>query len=262
MSTKRAGHEMPDVVSAEKPVSDIGAVTSAVLDIILKQVDPGITGVQVCPVREKRGSKSGFVLAYIPELDGSPQRSRVDGEFYVRVASGTIPMEYFQIEDRFGRRPHPNLELIFEKRNSELSASTQRPIRIFVLGLRNTGRGIARFPAVWFKRAGAFTLDPFGIDGNGRFGLTRQPSEGNSIIFSGGTENVVYPNQELLIALLTQDSVLNVQQPPFPRGPILRPLGRTYTFPAVRFECSIASEGSATLAANRDFPEETFQTSA
>jgi len=90
------------------PLENRRAVASEVLDIILKFVEPGIEGVRVkdIPFEEL----SGFVVAFIPASDGSPRRSKQDWRFYVRIASGTLPMEYFQIEDRFGKRPSPRLE--------------------------------------------------------------------------------------------------------------------------------------------------------
>lgn len=109
MRAAGAGSNTPDVVREEAPVANPDAVKSAVLDMILKGVEPGIQGVQAQVVPLVAESDSGFLLVYIPETDGPPQRSRVDSKFYVRIASGTIPMEYFQIEDRFGRRPHANL---------------------------------------------------------------------------------------------------------------------------------------------------------
>ena len=49
----------PDVVKELKPVSDMGAVKTAALDIILKFVKPGIEGVQVEAVSDSINSTSG-----------------------------------------------------------------------------------------------------------------------------------------------------------------------------------------------------------
>lgn len=259
MTAKSAGPNLPDVVTGEKPVTDREAVKSAVLDIILKQVDPGIPGVVAHTVRNAPKSKAGFVLIYVPETDGTPQRSRQDWRFYVRIASGTVPMEYFQIADRFGNRPHPKLELIFAERHTALDMY-QRPARNFVLGLRNAGRGIARFPAVWYERA-TLNLDQFGIDGNMNFGLPLRPSEGNLVILAGGVNDVIYPAQESMIAKLTQpgmkqeDKGRMLQMDPLVT---FRSTKTRYVFPAFTFTCSISCEGSPTEVMAITFPESEF----
>ncbi|WP_420237224.1 helix-turn-helix domain-containing protein [Telmatobacter bradus] len=254
MTAKSSGPNTSDVVTGEKPVADREAVKSAVLDIILKQVDPGVTGVRAHTVPDKPKAKSGFVLLYIPEMDGSPQRSRQDWRFYVRIASGTVPMEYFQIADRFGSRPHPKLELIFDERHTGLNPYRQ-PERNFVLGLKNTGRSIARFPAVWFLQ-GTVHPDTFGIDGNTNFGLPRRPSEDPLIIFAGGVDNVIFPGQELVVAKLAQ---AGTKSDPKPRQEHTEPVvtwasvKTRYVFPAFNFTCSISCEGCPTEAIEKIF---------
>ncbi len=203
MSTRGTGTNMPDVVMGEKPVSDMGAVSSAALDIILKQVEPGIEGIQVHTVRNLPGTKSGFVLIYVPESEGSPQRSKADWKFYVRIASGTIPMEYFQIEDRFGRRPHARL--IVEVKHDAIRAAVlqygMRERSIAVM-LANEGRALARFPAVRYKRHKGIGLPnqsfgPFPI-------WPLSGADGEWFSFRGGANDVVYPGESLRVATLVQ----------------------------------------------------------
>jgi hypothetical protein len=168
-------------------------------------------------------------------------------------------MEYFQIADRFGSRPHPKLELIFDERHTGLNPYRQ-PERNFVLGLKNTGRSIARFPAVWFLQ-GAVHPDTFGIDGNTNFGLPRRPSEDPLIIFAGGVDNVIFPGQELIVAKLAQTGT---KSDPKPRQVHTEPLvtwasAKTrYVFPAFNFTCSISCEGCPTEAIEKTFEATEF----
>jgi len=217
MSTRGTGANMPDVVTGENPVSDIGTVSSAVLDIILKQVEPGIEGVQIHAVRDLPRTKSGFVLVYVPESEGSPQRSAIDSKFYVRIASGTLPMAYFQIEDRFGRRPHARL-IVEVKHDAIRNAVLQFNVmeRHIAVMLTNEGRGLARFPAVRFQRQMGVglpnqSLGPFPI-----WSLSQADNEW--ISFRGGTNDVVYPGESLRIATIIQSGqrVDNVSTFKFP----------------------------------------------
>jgi hypothetical protein len=88
---------------------------SKLLDLIGKLVEPGIEGINAVEVNDSSASKSGFVVAYIPASNGLPRRSRKDWKFYLRIGSGTFPMEYFQIAEMFGQRPQPRLDLVLEE---------------------------------------------------------------------------------------------------------------------------------------------------
>lgn len=203
MSTRRSGQDKPDVITCEKPVDDVGAVASSTLDIILKHVAPGITGVRVHPVHKPPRQKSGFVLVYIPEHDSSPQRSNLTKEFYVRVASGTIPMEYFQIEDRFGRRPHARL-IVDVKQHSINHPPMAYGIlqRRIVVTVSNQGRGLALFPAVRYQRMSELSLPEF-MDSSPPIWVVSQ-ADAEWVSLRGGANDVIYPNEVLQIATLIQ----------------------------------------------------------
>ncbi|UWZ83479.1 AlbA family DNA-binding domain-containing protein [Occallatibacter riparius] len=206
LKARRGGDGQPDVVSDLCPVPDANGVKSEALDIILRCVEPGITGVAAQVVPEAPGMASGFVLIHIPEWEGTPQRSRVDRkEFYVRVASGTLPMEYFQIADRFGVRPRPHLtvDLNLDAPVSNHPYITDRMCRFIRLMLTNHGRGIARFPAVRVH-----ALPHLSICQASHIGpLPIWPvSDANAEWFTvrGGANDVVYPGETLKIASLVQ----------------------------------------------------------
>jgi hypothetical protein len=152
----KPGPDGVDVVNAEKPVNDVEAVRSEVEEAISRIVEPGIVGVRssVVPLTRRPKSKNGFVVVFIPESEGSPHRSIAGPkEFYVRIGPRTLPMAYFQIEDRFGRRPHPRLDVDIKHdqiRPVPLQATVRQ--RVLALSVTNVGRGIARFPCVRYKQ--------------------------------------------------------------------------------------------------------------
>jgi hypothetical protein len=199
----KAGQDGVDVVQAEKPVSDAEAVRSNVLDSIAKLVEPGIEGLQSKSILLAPGSKEGFVIVFIPESEGPPHRSKADWRFYVRIASGTIPMEYFQIEDRFGRRPHARLVaavVVGPIQGKPMGGELERIIQVT---LRNEGRGLARFPAVRFER-----LSGVAIPANelyvGPQSIWPVLGDQEWISFRGGANDVVYPGETLKLATLSQ----------------------------------------------------------
>ncbi len=252
MKARSRGKDEPDLVEAAVPVGDTAAVKSRVLDLVGQLVEPGIEGVRASEIDEPTGSRTGFVVVYIPPSEGHPRRSRKDWKFYLRIGSGTFPMEYFQIEERFGERPVPKLELHLEEK-VDYSPSTHQPARCFVLALRNAGRGIAKFPSIRFKYACGLMCDDYGIDGNGGVGLPRRASEPEWVVFRGGIDDVIYPEEVRQITRLWQEGS-NI-------GPDGNPYSVTYParggrlsqwdLKAVRFECEISCEGAPTATAEK-----------
>src|SRR5579863_1720871 len=99
MKAQSRSKDEPDVITTKAPVPDTKLVSSRVLDWVGNLVEPGIVGLHVREVKESKGKKSGYVVAFVPGSEGRPRRSRKDSKFYQRIGSGTFPMEYFQIED-------------------------------------------------------------------------------------------------------------------------------------------------------------------
>jgi hypothetical protein len=166
-------------------------------------------------------------------------------------------MEYWQIEDRFGSRPHPKLELHLEMRSIDANPY-QTIVRPFALGLTNVGRGLAKFPGVTFKRSLGFAVDTFGIDGNHQFGICKRPSEHDWIIFGGGVDDVIYPGQTLMIAKLFQyGHIAGV--------PVTKPLLRSserkpvrLVFTELLFLGEISCEGCQSTKVEKTFPADNY----
>lgn len=205
-------------------------------------------------------------MIFVPASDGPPRRSKVDGRFYVRIASGTLPMEFFQIEERFGRRPNPKLTLSIEVSNMMMDPPGHDggAMRRLTFGLKNEGRGMAKFPGVRFKRSGTVRPDHFGIDGNGGFGIPMRPSEPEWMVFRGGVDDVIYPGETRLVGKLIQTAVHkgDCGIPPkvlagqvavgFAKGE------RLFVCEAQALEYEISAEGTATEPGAYKLPEDSI----
>jgi hypothetical protein len=66
---------------------------------------------------------------------------------------------------------------------------TDRRNRYFWFGLSNTGRGLAKFPSVRFKRDCGLSPNHFGLDGKGNVGVPLRPSDYDWVIFGGGVDH-------------------------------------------------------------------------
>jgi len=202
LESKLAQKSDPDVITGEQPVTDAVAVKARIESLVGELVEPPLRGVRVAAVPEQAGSKAGFVVVHVPRSDGYPARSRKDGHFYIRVASGTFRMEYFQIADMFGKRHRPDLSLFLEASSIEIRQG--RPVRVLTLGIENKGRAAAKFPSIRFKMPANLAVDPFGIDGNHGLNLPRRPTEPEWTMFGGGADHLIYPGTVLKITRMEQ----------------------------------------------------------
>ena len=249
MRARSTSKDEADVVESAVPVSDTSLVKSRVLTLIGNLVEPGIVGLHAVEVRDRKNSTSGFVVVYVPSSEGSPRRSRKDWKFYQRIGSGTFPMEYFQIEERFGKRPHPKLELYLELETIRQDTyEPRRPVRLFVLGLINSGSEIAKFPSIRFKRACGLTVDSFGIDGCRGFGISPRPSESEWFAFRGGVDEVIYSGETMKITKLIQQGEN--------QGVASYRSETQWMFKALSFSCEISCDGAPTVVFEKSIHED------
>ena len=253
MAASGRGPDTPDIVREFRPVTDTGAVGSAALDIILNQVEPGIEGVQTAFVPDAPNSTTGCVLIHVPEQETAPRRTKTDWRFYVRIASGTVPMEYFQVEDRFGRRPHPRLIVAPSEMRIRQPMGYETTAREVTLFVKNDGRGIARFPALHCHRSSNLRYSP------GMYNMN-QPTwphldrDETRFSFRGRSDDVLYPGEALNIVVLEQAGQ--------PQGdPVQSPYGhpmphlRKLLFPRARLGTQVVCEGMAAFVQSFEWDE-------
>jgi hypothetical protein len=81
--------------------------------------------------------------------------------------------------------------------------------REFLIGIQNSGRAIARFPSLRFQTMPGINLAPYGLNGNGAWGLPQRPTAEGWVIFGGGADDVIYPGTHLTIAKMTRRSQMS-----------------------------------------------------
>jgi hypothetical protein len=248
LEARSTGKGDPDLIQALKPVADAMAVKSKIENLIGNLIEPPLPGIRVAEVFEVAGRPSGFVLVYIPPTDGLPVRSRKHSNFYMRVSAGAFPMEYFQLADMFGRRQRAVLSLWVTVGRNRADVGASFWEREFVVGIRNSGRGIAKFPSLRFPVVPGINLAAYGLDGNGRWGLPLRPMSEGWIIFGGGADDVVYPGTNLEVAKLTQRSRVSEWQRPG--------VAAAQHFPQYEFKCGLAADGVPYLTDSFILPQD------
>lgn len=192
------------------PILDADLAEKRLHELAGEATDPPVDGAR----HERVEVPGGFVIkTLIPASDKTPHRTRDrNGQYYKRSADRFLAMEHFEIADMFGRRARPRLEFFIQ---SEYSNEPR-----LAFGLRNVGRGIARFPFVSMKLGPLpFEISKYGLDGNGRFGLSRllEPSGGSADHrFGGGADSVIHSGSDLLISRIDFHGMVNWNQDKLP----------------------------------------------
>ena len=62
----------------------------------------------------------GFIATYIPKSDIAPLMTTTGNTIYIRSGSNNVPAPYSVIAGMFGRRPQPNVELLFADKSLEV----------------------------------------------------------------------------------------------------------------------------------------------
>jgi hypothetical protein len=170
-------------------------------------VSPAVDGVEHIPVEDPAAPDSGFVLTFVPKAEGNPIMARAQGQhrFYKRSGAQFLPMEEYELADRYARRPQPKLELAWRLASGG-DSSAGCLIRILV-GIRNVGRGLAVYPAILLRPNPGITLDPSPLGTGSDPGLPERPAVEGGRLFAGGINDVIHPGTILWIARTTEVTV-------------------------------------------------------
>ena len=201
----------PDVIQSAKPFKGFRSVAGEVRRLLGQAVQPVVDGVDVREIESIRSGDFGYVVVLVPASDAGPHRAMLknggDREFWKRSGDSFYRMEVFDIADMFGRRRRPMLVLIWRV-SLEQSPDDQRVFKwSLILGLSNEGRALARYPMLDLVCPLEAAPDTrYGLDGNGREGLSRRPTVGAvkdkkvRALYVGDAGTVIHPGTDLDIA--------------------------------------------------------------
>jgi hypothetical protein len=181
------------------PIPDGEGVQIRLHELTATATQPPVSGV----IHRAIQVDGGYVVkTFVPASDGGPHRTNEDrGQYFRRDADAFRAMQHYEIADMFGRRARPLLELFWQGRHDATLPDPHDGV--WLIGLRNVGRGVARFPCLTL--ANDPTLEPLyhcGLDGMQSTGVPIRPAATGvvrSLVFAGGVNDVIHPNQEMQI---------------------------------------------------------------
>ena len=144
-----------DRASKLKPITAVTDFEARLKKSLLNSVQPFVDGVRMESILEEDGSGAGYLKVLIPRSDKAPHRAmRADREYFRRSTEGFYRLEHFDLEDAFGRRPHPSLVMTVEL----VPRPGEDPHEEVNFALRNEGRGMARYVGAMCEFSGDVTI--------------------------------------------------------------------------------------------------------
>ena len=144
-----------DRASKLKSITAVSDFEARLKKSLLNSVQPFVDGVRMESILEEDGSGAGYLKVLIPRSDKAPHRAmRADREYFRRSTEGFYRLEHFDLEDAFGRRPHPSLVMTVEV----VPRPGEDPHEEVKFELRNEGRGIACYVGAMCEFSGDVTI--------------------------------------------------------------------------------------------------------
>lgn len=229
-----------------KPIQEIQGFVSQVTELASQVTDPIAQGIQSHWIPADNDPSAGFGLIHIPESTLPPHRvvlkqEGLQGNYYIRSGSSFVVASHTQLEDMFGRRPKPTLDLSL-RLNPGGSAGGRQHFDL-VLGIQNSGRASARAPFLSVKVMTPYTISEYGIDGNRNFGLDpiARSHGSDEIGYGSSSTSVIHPGVTLDVAAVS----LKI---PFEAKPS--------EISSVEIKYRIAAENSQLVEGEREFTAE------
>jgi len=183
-----------DCAVALHPIEGVALLLSRLNELTGEATRPILHDVQhrVIIVEDDKG----FAITLVPESDSGPHMAKLgENRYYKRSGDSFYQMEHFDLEDMFGRRKRPKLDLFVRIIGSGKHTE-------IILGISNNGRGSAFAPYLAFRIPAPFKFNVFGVDGNSNEGLPRLvgPYDKQWKRYGGNAQVVIHPKTTLEVA--------------------------------------------------------------
>jgi len=192
----RKNEEGVDGASGMVPIVQPKIFLANLSSLISDALTPINSGIRNVLITIPNDHDKGFIATYVPESSLPPHRAMLSvNQYYTRSGESFMRMEHVHLEDMFGRRQKPVLDIYYEIRKGMIAGGIpgQREYYFSVLfGFNNTGKYVARFPAIRVKPQGLL------IKTGDRFSMKQliqsdQDRNVNGWMFTGGADDIIHP---------------------------------------------------------------------
>lgn len=132
-----------DGASNLKPIENAKTILTKFQSLTGQSTVPIVEGVLHRFIHDgSSNNNSGFIVTYVPRSDSIPHMAK-NGEnrYFKRSGDSFYVMEHFDLEDMFGRRQKPKLEIVCELSQAEGYDTATEELKFFIT---NNGRAVAK----------------------------------------------------------------------------------------------------------------------
>lgn len=180
----RKNEQAVDAAVATAEIDQLGLFCSRLNELSNQATQPSVEG--LVHRKLETAADKGFVVSYVPESTAVPHMAKLgEDRYYKRNGTSFLKLEHYDLEDMFGRRQRPNLEISVVNRQ----ATNDFAGELVEINILNIGRGIAKHVGFLVEVVGANVLN------------ARQPLQNVSSLNPGrqfcqysNDVNVIHPN--------------------------------------------------------------------
>lgn len=191
-----------------KPISDVKGFRAELEDLTGQAVNPVVDGVLHKEIEMSPGANEGYVKTLVPASDSTPHMAKLgEDRYYKRNGSSFLRMEHFDLEDMFGWRPRPKLDLHLDLRRGSgvVSGGTRYAECRVIMEIANTGRRYAGAPYLVVRVNKEYQGVVWGgVPGDAICNTARTRRAGPPIPgefrFAGGPDLIIHPEGSLEVA--------------------------------------------------------------
>ena len=195
-----------DCASGMVPVKNPAAVLSKLQSMTGDATVPIVDGVIHRVIEDS--ADSGIIVTYIPRSDAGPHMAMLgENRYYKRSGDSFYQMEHFDLADMFGRRPVAVLRVNLKPATGAVFSGLERSTEAqAIVGIENSGRGVARFPLLKITMAAPYKFYAYEREDSGTSGmrvLARGGPEPAWRLYAGGADVVVHPGTTLDVTVIS-----------------------------------------------------------
>jgi hypothetical protein len=128
-----------DCASAPRPIASVKLFASRLNELTGDAVSPIVDGIRHKAI--ELSQDAGFAVTLVPESDSGPYMAKLGEDRYYKRSGGSFyRLEHFDLEDMFGRRQKPRIQI----RVGQLPDPKESSQDILQFGVQNIGRAVAK----------------------------------------------------------------------------------------------------------------------
>lgn len=128
-----------------KPINQVDDFIKSLKSFLMYAAQPVVDDILIERISKEKSKSKGYVKCLIPASYKAPHRA-IDREYYKRSVEGFYRLEHFDLEDMFGRKQKPLLDLIIEVKSHE---GEDKSLFELHFALSNSGRAVAKYAGLF-----------------------------------------------------------------------------------------------------------------